>query len=340
MNTMKYKLLTTILILTQISLLYADDPSWVYLRKAYNMKESGLYSEALILARKSKQLLIKEKLNAYYEEILELHTDKVGFELKRMVDQKEKELQIEDNYPEYHELVGDIFVLTDFLDEAIKEYKIALLQKDLFDYKDKEIEISYKLADVYQKKREFEMADIIYREILERFFITKNREFWDRIKNNIKADPTLSHVFRIYRIDGIVYLKALYEVGKRSSILQRHDDALYFLSIAAIVWMTYYDLIIKSEVYSFSYSSPADFINFMTKKSISEYKSNDYIVDQIMFYIGYAAQLKNETSIKNHYYNLAIKFSEGTKREIEIKKRINYFIINPAHKLSYQDIVN
>ncbi len=335
---MKHKLFLIFLFLFTITL-YSDEPSWVYLRQAQNKLESGEYAEALILARRSKQVLIREQLELYYQQISRQYTDKIAFELRRMVDEKERELQLNDNYPAFHELVGDIYVLTDFLDEAIREYRIALNQKEYFEYSDKEIEINYKLAGIYQKKREFETADIIYREIAQKFFQLKNREYWNRIKTNITDDATLAHVFRIYRINGIVYQKALYEIGRRSAILQRTEDALFYLVCAAIVWMTYYDTIIKTENFFFSYSGPADFINFVTKSTLGSYRTNDYIIDEIMFYIGYANHLNNQMNIRNHFFNLATKFAEGTDRSIELRNRINYFNLVRDYRISYNEII-
>ena len=317
----------------------SDDPSWVYLKRAENMKENGEYSLAIIQAKKARMKYLNEEINKYYEKIREIHRDKIEYELKKMVDKKREELLRNDNYPQYHELMGDLYVLTNFLDEAEKEYKIALSQKNNFAYPHKSIEIKYKLADIYSKKNNYELQDIIYREITEGFFNKKNDSFWNRIKINIKNDLTLNHVFRIYRIDGIEYLEAIYKIGRRSALLRRkNEESLFYLANAAIVWMTYYSNLIKKHHFDFQYSNPTDFINYISKDRLYEYETKEYIIDEIFFFIGYVFHVENELEIRDYYFKLALIFSKGTKREEELKKRINYFNFDKDYILSYDEI--
>ena len=292
-----------------------DDPSWVYLKKAENLKENGEYSLAIIEARKARMKYLDEEINKYYASIKNIYTDRIEYELKKMVTKKRDELLLNDNYPQYHELMGDLYVLTNFLDEAEKEYKIALSQKSSFAYPQKYIEIKYKIADIYGKKNNYELQDIVYREITEEYFNKKSDSYWNRIKINIKDDLTLNHVFRIYRIDGIEYLEAIYKIGRRSALLRRkNEESLFYLANAAIVWMTYYSNLIKKYHIDFQYSNPSDFINYISKDRLYEYEIRDY------------------------YFKLALIFSKGTKREEEMKKRIDYFNLDKDYILSYDEI--
>ena len=316
------------------------EPSWVYLKRAENLKEKGEYAFAIMEAQKARKVFIKEKIDHYYKMIREIHKDKIEYELTKMIDRKEEELLKNDNYPQYHELMGDLYILTDFIDKGEEEYQKALSQKKYFEYPQKIIEIKYKIANIYNKKTDYELEDIIYREITKEYFDTKNKEYWERIRYNIKKDPSLSHVFRIYRIDGIEYLQALYRIGRRSALLQRKSDALFFLVNAATVWMTYYSNLIKKYHFEFQYSSPTDFINYISKKRIYEYQSEDYMMDEILFFIGYIYLLENEEEIKDHYFNLAKIFSKNTKREEEINNRIEYFKKDKEHILTYEEFID
>lgn len=316
------------------------EPSWTFLKRAENLKEQGNYAAALIEAKRAKVKFIEEKLSVYYEDIKAKHRDKTGYELKKMVRAKEKELKLNDNYPQFHELMGDLYTLTDFLIEAEKEYKIALSQKVYFDYPDKVLEIKYKLADVYGKQNRYDLEDIIYREILTAYDALKPADFWARIKVNIRKDQTLSHVFRIYRVEGIQYLQALYKVGRRSALLKRGDDSLFYLSNAAIVWMTYYNELIKKRDLNFQYTAPVDFINYVTKNNLFEYISEDYIIHEIMFYIGYNYFVTGDEEIMRLYFDLAKMFSKGTDKEEEIADRIAFLMSNRDHRMTYDEIVD
>ncbi|HOV13241.1 MAG TPA: hypothetical protein PK771_03065 [Spirochaetota bacterium] len=198
-----------------------DEPSWIYLKKAENLKSQMDYATALTMARKAKQVRIQEKLDIYRDDVFKKQRDKTEYEIKKMVAQKREQLIENDDYPEYHELMGDLYYLTGFLSESIKEYKTTILQKNSFEYPQKLVEVKYKLANVYEKVFDYELSDIIYREITEMFFKKRKQDFWNRIQLNIKDDPTLEKVMRIYRVDGIEYLKALYKVGKRSALIGR-----------------------------------------------------------------------------------------------------------------------
>lgn len=316
------------------------EPSWVYLKRAENLIEKREYALAIIEAKKAKRAFIDERLKRYYEEIREKHKNKIEFELLTMVKKKESELIANDDYPQYHEIMGDIYVKTGMLEQGIDEYKRALSQKKLFEYPEKEIELKYKIADVYNIQKEYEVAEVYYMEILEWYFRKKPQEYWNRIKFNIKEDATLSRVFKIYRIDGIEYLEALYKVGRRNAILQRKEDALFYLANAAIVWMTYFSNVIKRYHYEFQYSNPTDFINYISKKRLYEYESKDFLMDEIFFFIGYIYLLSGEEKIKDHYFNLSKIFTKGTKKEEEINSRIEYFKINKEYRLRIDEFLN
>lgn len=339
---MKIKYLIILLILFISQLLFSQEqnqPSWVYLENAQNLIEKGEYSQAVIEARKARTVFINEKISQYYDFIREKYKQKIEYELKEMLIAKEKELLENDNYPQYHEIMGDLYVYTNMLDQAIKEYKKALSQKDYFEYKQKLMEIKYKLADVYIKKQDYELSEIIYREITDEFFNKKTPDFWAKVKDNIHKDQTLNHVFRIYRIEGIEYLDALYKIGRRNAILQRNDEALFFLVTAAIVWMTYYSDVIKKFHFEFQYTTPADFINYLAKKRLYEYESKEFVMDQIFFFIGYIYLLKNQTQINEHYFNLSKIFSQNTGREEEITAKIEYFKVTKDYKLRLDEFL-
>lgn len=339
LNRMKYNLIFFILLFTVFNSFAEEEPSWVYLKKAENYKEKRDYAEAIIQARKARKCYIEEKLELYYKFIQKVETDKTAYEQKKMVQEREIELKENDNYPQYHELMGDLYVLSNFLQEAENEYRIALSQKDYFDYEDKWMEIKYKLADVYLYTEKYEMADMVYREIVEGFFDQKNKDYWNRIKYNIRNDETLKHVFRIYRLDGIIYLKALYMIGRRSAILQRKYESLFYLSCATIVWMTYYGDLIKQNQYSFQYTNPVDFINYVTKKNLYQYmSSSDFIIDKIIFFIGYNYQVDGDEEVKEYFFDLAKIFSSGTDHEKTMTDMVEYFKINPEHRLTFNEI--
>lgn len=315
------------------------EPSWVYLKRAENLKIKGEYAQAIIEARKARKAFIEEKIEKFYEETRMANRDKTEYEIKKIVEQKKSQLMTDDNYPQYHELMGDLYLFTGLLNEAEDEYKKALNGAKYFEYPQKGIEIKYKLADAYTKKRDYELADIIYREIVNDYFKLKENDFWNRVRYNIKNDKTLSHVFRIYRIDGIEYLTALYKIGKRSALLNRKEDAIFFLVNASIVWMTYYSSLIKKVEEDFQYAGPADFIPFLSNRDKYEYIADDYIMDEIMFFIGYVYGLDKDYKIRDSYFRLSQSFSKGTKRESEILNRIEYFKKDPEHILGYEEFV-
>ncbi len=315
------------------------EPSWVYLKRAENLKIKGEYAQAIIEARKARATFIEEKIEKFYIETRNTNPDKTEYEIKKIVEQKKATLMTDDNYPQYHELMGDLYTLTGLLNEAENEYKKALSGAKYFDYLQKNIEVRYKLADVYTKKRDYELADIVYREIVNDYFKAKEEDFWNRVRYNIKNDITLSHVFRIYRIDGIEYLHALYKIGFRSALLNRKEDAIFFLANAAIVWMTYYSSLIKKVDTDFQYASPADFVPFLENKSKYEYSNDDYIIDEIMFFIGYIYGLDKNYKIRDSFFNLALTFSKNTSKRSEIFNRIEYFKRDPEHILGYEEFI-
>jgi len=258
-----------------------------------------------------------------------------------MIDAKRKELYVNDNYPDFHEIMGDIYSATGFTEESITEYKKALSQESYFTFPQTLLQINYKLADVYLKRKDYELADIIYREITAGLFKTKNQDYWERIRYNIEKDPSISHVFRIYRIDGIEYMKALYMIGKRSALLQRKKESIYYLTLASIIWMTYYDSLIKIYHFDFQYSGPADFIPYLKKKDIvGNIPPEDYLMDRIFFFIGYLYHISGDNDLQKYYFNLSLAFGIHEEKFSQIKKLIEYFDLNSAYKLQYDEIIN
>ncbi len=319
------------------------DPSWTYLKRSENLKIRGEYALAIIEAQTARALYIEEKIDKFYQETREANRDKTDYEIKKIVESKREELAREDTYPQYHELLGDLYAYTGALNDAEYEYKKALEGEKYFEYPQKGIEIKYKLADVYAKSGNFDLGDIVYREIVEGFFKTKPSDYWDRIKVNIKNDPTLSRVFRIYRIEGMEYLKALFHIGKRSALLQRKQDALYYLSLASVVWMTYYSELIKESEFDFTYVGPADFVNFINEKGKYEYSSNEYIIDEALFYIGYIYYLDDVREIKDYFFNVSKAFTKGTNKEAELFSLIDFLnkkAKEEIHILKYNEIIN
>lgn len=341
---MKHKLILLLLLFTVSALFGQDDktePSWVFLKQAENLKEKGEYAQAITLARKARRRYIEEQLVLYHEKLIELYQhEKTDYEIKKILSYKEQEIKEKDNYPAYHELMGDLFLLTSFLEEAESEYKLCLDQREFLDYKARVIEIKYKLAKVYSKRRQYDLEDIVYREILEEYFMLNNKEYWDRINYNINKDQTLGHVFRIYRVEGIEFLEALYKVGRRSALLQKKKDALFYLSNAAIVWMTYYSGLIKTINYNFQFTGPFDFINYLSEDEIFKETSEGILIDEIMFYIGYIFYINRDYNLAEHYFKLAESFSKNTTKEVEIKSRIIFLMENKDHILSYEEILN
>jgi len=340
-----YKILIILLFLSVSfpNLIFTEEqtePYWVYLKRAEILKEKGEYAQAIIEAKRSKNVFTDEKLNIYSEEIKQKYRDKTESELMKLVLVKKNELLKNDDFPSFHELMGDLYVLTDFITEAENEYKKAISQSKFFEYPQKGIEIRYKLASIQNKKLNYELEDIYYREITGKYFELKKPEYWERVKFNIKDDPTLGRVFKIYQIDGMEYLQALYKIGRRSALLQRSDDAMYYLVNSAIVWMTYYYKLIKKHNSDFKYTDPSDFINYIAKQRLYEYTSDDYIIDEIFFYIGYLFKLQGQSKLMDHYFGLAKIFSKGTKRELDIANRIEYFNKDKDHILTYEEILD
>ena len=321
-----------------------DEPSWVYLKRAENLKEKGEYALAVTEANYAKRVYINEKLATYYDTLRNdiKNRNMTDYEIKKVVEEKRKAVMVDDEYPAYHELLGDLYVLTGFLDEADREYKKAISQKDFFEYSEKLIEIKYKQADIYKKRNEFDIASVVYGEIIANYLSLRKSEFWDRIRLNIKDDPSLERCFRIYRIEGIQYMRALFEQGKRSALLQRPDDALFYLVNAAIVWMTYYDSLIKNYQNSFQYTNPIDFISYLSNKRINKNISQEdsAIIDDIMFFLGYSSLLKDNEDIANYYFDIAIAFSKNSGRENEITNKVEYLRRNKDYRITYSELKN
>jgi hypothetical protein len=316
-----------------------DEPSWVYLKKAENLKEKGDYANAIVEARKSKNVFINEKLEEYKEYLLETERDKTDFEIRKILEKKRLEMLMSDDYPAYHELMGDLYVFTDFLSEAEKEYKTALGQKKFFEYKGKFIEIKYKLAEVYEKSINYEVADIIYREIADEYLKKRDSEIWFRYRDYIKKDTSLNHLFRIFREDGIEYQKALYKIGRRSALMGRYDDALFYLSNAAVVFMKYNSDIVKKRDFEFQYEGPVDFIQIFNRKDLEgSFCFKPYYFDETLFYLGYSNQKKSETGIADYFYDLAVTFSKFSKSASDMKYRTDYLKKNSDHKITYDEI--
>ncbi len=315
------------------------EPSWVYLERAENLKEKGDYGTAFLIARKARDVFIDEKVRAYYEEIREQYKNKTDYELDTMASERKKALVKNDNYPKYHELMGDLYVLTNELDIAEKEYNKCLAQSKYFDYPQKQLEIKYKLADIYSRRSQFELADVTYREIAAPYFAKKSSDYWNMFRNNItgnadlniQPDPTLGRIFKLYRIDGMEYYKALYKIGRRAALLQQNDDALFYLANAAIVWMTNYSEIIKKTDFDFQFTDPASFINYISNKKLFEYGSGDYYMDLVFFYIGYVNKLKKENKARDYYFNLAVIFSKNTNRTEVLQGLIEYMKKDPSY---------
>ena len=146
---------------------------------------------------------------------------------------------------------------------------------------------------------------------------------------------------RIYRIDGIEYLKALYKIGKRSAIIGRNKEALFYLSVATVVWMTFHGQQLKIDRMDFQYSNLLDFLNFINKREFKEYiNSREYLIDDILFFIGYISILEKEEGVAQHYFNLSQIFSRGTKKEEIIKNRIEYLKLDKEHRFSYDELID
>ena len=319
-----------------------DEPSWTFLKRAENLKERGEYALAVTEANNAKRIYINERLAIYYDSLRNdmKNRNMTDYEIKKIVEEKRKTIMTDDEFPAYHELLGDLYVSTGFLEEADREYKKAISQKEFFDYSEKLIEIKYKQADVYKKKNDFDIASVVYSEIIANYLLLRKREFWDRIKINIKDDPSLERCFRIYRIDGIQYMRALFEQGKRSALLQRPDDALFYLVNAAIVWMTYYDSLIKQYQDSFQYTNPIDFIIYLSDRRINKNisKEDRAIIDDIMFFLGYSSLLKDNEDIAAYYFDIAIAFSKSSGRENEIKNKVEYLKRDKNYRIMYSEL--
>lgn len=318
--------------------LAGGDPSWVHMKRAENLKESGEIALALTEARKARNKYIEEMLADFYEKAAIENPYLTKYELGKLRKQKELELKKNDIYPAYHEIAGDLYVMSDFLEEAIKEYKETLNQKKYFDYKDKEIEVKYKLADAYGKSGMPELEDSVYREICSGFFLQKKDEYWNRVRENIRKDLTLDHVFKVYRFEGIKYLKALYMVGRRCAVLQRNEESLFYLSSAAIVWMTYYSGMIKEQNDIFQYEGPSDFINYIKNNVHLEFMKDNYVIDFIMFYIGYNAHVSRDYAIMKYYFDLSRAFSVAGGRSDEIRDMVSFLSKNKNYLMNFSEM--
>lgn len=333
--------LVLFLFISITSLFAADnsDPSWVHLQRASNFIERKDFANALTEARKARNRRIEEELDVYWEEINKNFPEKTRYELIRMKQDRESVLRTGDNYPQYNYIIADIYAGTNFLDEAEKEYRKALDNGRFLDYPDQIIEIKYKLASLYNKKGSIFLEEMMYRDILKDFFKQRNQEYWDRIRYNIREDLTLNYVFKIYRLDGMKYLEALYKLGRHEAIMQRRNESLFLLSCAAIVWMTYYGNEIKKTASDFQFEGPVDFINYINNQRFLRYINEDFIVDKLMFYIGYNHFINRDYEISSHYFKLSLIYAERTGRTVMLRDKINYLSNNKDHVLTYEEIL-
>ncbi|MBP5706375.1 MAG: hypothetical protein J6W76_03740 [Spirochaetales bacterium] len=313
------------------------EPSWVYLKRAENLKHKGEYAQAILEARKAKSAQFNERVEEYYQLMKSVHKDKTDYEVRRIVNDKKSDFLEEDTFPEYHELMGDLYAATGFLDEAEDEYRAALKAKAYFEYSQKELEIKYKLSDIYEKKLDFDLQDITDREICEDFFASKDKDLWQRIKFNIKTDPSLSHVFRVYHLEGIEYMKALYAIGKHAVMQQRKDDGLFYLTLATIVWMTSCSDLIKRNVYDFSYAGPTDFIVVLNDIQKYQYVTDETIIEEILFYIAYAYHIDHNYKIRDNYLELAETFAANSAKRNKISILCETLRRDSSHKLTYEE---
>jgi tetratricopeptide (TPR) repeat protein len=314
-----------------------SEPSWVYLKRAENLSHKGEYAQAILEARKAKTAQFNERVEEYYQLLKAANKDKTDYEVRRMVNDKKSDFQKEDTFPQYHELMGDLYVATGFLDEAEEEYRFALQAKAYFEYPQEELELKYKLSDVYGKRLDFDLQDITDREICESFFASKEKDLWQRIKFNIKTDPSLSHVFRVYRLEGTEYMRALYSIGKHAVLQQRKDDGLFYLTLAAIVWMTGCSDLIKRNVYDFSYAGPTDFIVVLNDIAKYQYVTDETIIEEILFYIAYAYHIDHNYKIRDNYLELAETFAANSSKRNKISILCETLRRDSSHKLTYEE---
>ena len=314
-----------------------SEPSWVYLKRAENLSHKGEYAQAIIEARKARDAQFNERVEEYYQQMKAIYKEKTDYEVRKIVNEKKSDFLNEDTFPQYHELLGDLYVATGFLDEAEDEYRLALKSKAYFEYSQAELEIKYKLSDVYGKKLDFDLQDITNREICENFFASKEKDLWNRIKFNIKTDPSLSHVFRVYRLEAIEYMKALYSIGKHAVMQQRKDDGLFYLTLATIVWMTSCSDLIKRNVYDFSYAGPTDFIVVLNDIQKYQYVTDETIIEEILFYIGYAYHIDHNYKIRDNYLELAETFAANSAKRNKISILCETLRRDSSHKLTYEE---
>ena len=335
------KLIVLLSLFSCVFVLFAQEslsePSWVYLKRAENLKHKGEYAQAILEARRAKAAQFNERVEEYYQLMKSVHKDKTDYEVRRIVNDKKDDFLEEDTFPQYHELMGDLYVATGFLDEAEDEYRAALQAKAYFEYPQKGLEIRYKLSDIYEKKLDFDLQDIMNREICEDFFASKDKDLWQRIKFNIKTDPSLSHVFRVYRLEGIEYMKALYSIGKHAVMQQRKDDGLFYLTLAAIVWMTSCSDLVKRNVYDFSYAGPTDFIVVLNDIAKYQYVTDETIIEEILFYIGYAYHIDHNYKIRDNYLELAQTFASNSSKRNKIGILCETLRRDANHILRYEE---
>ena len=66
-------------------------------------------------------------------------------------------------------------------------------------------------------------------EIINGFFSTKKDTFWDRIRYNIRQDITLSHIFKVYRLDnGMKYFNAPRPTIRQMSLISSSEQLSSF----------------------------------------------------------------------------------------------------------------
>lgn len=318
----------------------ANDPSWVHLKRAENLTAKGEYSEAMSEVRKARACHIDEALMRYWNKLVVENPDKTEYELKKLLQKEEQKLKVSDNYPQYHNIVGDLYVKTNFLSEAEREYKLVLEQQDFLDYPDEILNVHYKLAELYSVRGDLDLEEMTYLKIISEFIATKKESYWERIRYNIRQDITLSHIFKVYRLDnGMKYFNALYNIGRHAAIAQKRDESLFYLGCAAIVWMTHFSDEIRKSQPDFHYTGPVNFINYINNPAFKIVLTEDFVFDKLMFFIGYNHFLNGNVQERDHYFNLAKSFAAKTGRENAVGDFIDYLVAHPEHVLTYQEIL-
>ena len=182
-------------------------PSWVYKAQGDKLKSNGDYGQALILYKKARDQHINEEIQSYYQFLKKENKLKTEFELKQITSHFKKQLLENDLFPDIHEAIGDIYYYSDLIDLAINEYITALNQKEYFSYKEKEIEIYYKLADCYQAKNEITESVSIMRKIIQ-----FDKNFYFQLPRKITKNSYENNIWpRINKMEDKSFFEKMYE---------------------------------------------------------------------------------------------------------------------------------